>query len=113
MVIVNALGVEIGVVRNIELQKLVDLAISQPCLFIGDVEVRIGVPRRLRAVILVVFRHEDIDRHPVFCHVVIGAVPLGAAVDLGGVEVGAQGHRLRHGFAASRIPCGIDAAGVH
>ena len=60
MVIVNALGVEIDVARDIELQKLVDLAISRPCLFIGGVEVRIGVTRLLRAVILVVFSHKDI-----------------------------------------------------
>ena len=43
MVIIDALGVEIGIVRDIELQKLLDLAVGQPCLFIGGMEICISI----------------------------------------------------------------------
>lgn len=54
VVIVNSLGVEVGVIRNVQLQKLVDLAVGQTGLFVGSVEIGIGVPCFLRAVILIV-----------------------------------------------------------
>ena len=38
VVIINSLGVEVGIVRNVQLQKLVNLAVGQTGLFVGGME---------------------------------------------------------------------------
>ena len=85
MVVVNSPAVKIGIVGDFQPQQFADLFLSQSQLHISHIQVVVGISCLLRAILLIVLRHKNVDSHPLFGHRRIAAIPLGSAMKIGGV----------------------------
>ena len=113
MVDVKPLRIEKGVVRGLHLQHGVDLFIRPACGGVSIVQTVVGIPCFLHTVVFIALRHVDVDRHAVFCNGRKTAVPLGCSMQISCIQVRPHGNCPRHGFAASRVACGVNAGGIY
>ena len=108
----RALFCKIRGILDVQYEQPIDFLLGKPFLHIQRVQGIIGLLRRLRAVVFVALPDDKIHRGPALDHRLIGAVPPGAAMQIGGEQFGPLAHHERHGLPAARVAVGIDLVRV-